>query len=213
MFRYLGGALLLSTSAAAWSLSPTPFVEAHTGTMGTGAAVGMDFGPVRLRTHFSRYDFSDTEVWDGASYETSTRLGGSGILLDYAPWNGRFFLSAGLFLNDVKVEAVSERGDYDVGGQMLNDGRIFGKAVFSERVPWLGFGWRFFHDGKKQGLGGSIDIGAWFNGDADVEIRTDQPAFDAYNRGAIEQEEEHVADDIRNGSVLPVVKLGLMYYF
>lgn len=213
MFRLLGGALLLMASATAWSLSTTPFVEAHTGSMGTGGEVGVDFGPVRLRGHFSRYDFTDTEAWDGARYDTSTRLGGSGVLVDIAPWDGSFFISAGLFINDVKIEAVSERGDYNIGGQTVNDAHIYGEANFSERVPWLGFGWRFFHDGKKQGLGGSLDIGAWFNGEADVEIRTDQPSFDAYNRAAIEQEEENVEEDMRNGEILPVVKLGLMYYF
>lgn len=212
-FRLFCGALLLTASAGAWSLTATPFVEAHTGSMGTGGEVGVDFGPIRVRGHFSRYDFSENDVWSGTRYGVSTRLGGSGVLVDLAPWDGSFFISAGLFINDVRIDAASEQGDFDIGGQTVHDARIFGKAEFSERVPWLGFGWRFFHNGEKRGLGGSVDIGAWFNGEPEVEVWTDQPAFDAHNRRAIEQEEEEIEDDIRNGDILPVIKVGVMYYF
>ena len=69
---------------------------------------------------------------------------------------------------------------------------------------------RFFNGSGNSGLGLSLDLGAYMNGSPNVEIRTDDNAI---SQTDIDQEERNIENDIDEADVLPVVKLGLSWYF
>lgn len=200
-------ALLLLASAPAPAVSP--FIEGHVGALGLGAELGLDFGLFRIRAQSSGYDYDSAETFDGVDYDTTIELGGTGVILDFAPFNGNFFISAGLFENDVNLSANSDVITTTIGGAPYT-GRVFADAKFDRQAPYFGLGWRFLHEPDKSGFGGTLDVGAYLNGDAEVNIETDGTPVP---QSAIEQEEENIKKDITGEEVLPVIKLGLVYYF
>ena len=203
----LASALLVSP--AAWSADV--FVGAHGGLLGLGAEVGVDFGKVRVRGQLNRFDISESNTYDGASYDVSLDLDSTGVLLDFSPFDGKFYVTAGMYNNGIAISGDTAPGIYQVG----NDAsptvrRLFVDVDFDDTAPYAGVGWRFFNGSGNSGLGLSLDLGAYMNGSPNVEIRTDDNAI---SQTDIDQEERNIENDIDEADVLPVVKLGLSWYF
>jgi len=190
----------------------TPFVEVHGGMLGLGAEVGVDFGMVRLRAQTSQYDYDSEQEFDGVDFDTTLELGGTGVLVDFAPFGGSFYVTAGLYQNDVGIKGDGPYNNDDLGGVPFT-GRVFAEADFDDQVPYVGLGWHFFNREGDSGLGLSVDLGAYVNGSADIDVTTDNAAFNATNQAAIDQEEKNIEDDVEEYDTLPVIKLGLSYYF
>lgn len=201
--------LMLASSGL---FAATPFVEGHVGVLGIGAEAGIDFGHIRVRAQTSQYDYDSTSDFDGVDYDTTLDLGGTGILVDIAPFAGSFYLTAGLFSNDTGISGVGTYVADDLGGVPFT-GQVYADADFDDQVPYVGIGWHFFNQEGDSGLGLSLDIGAYVNGSADIEITTDNAAFNTANQANIDQEEKNIESDIAEYDTLPVVKLGLSYYF
>ncbi len=211
MKRLLIAAVFMASSASLQAA--TPFVEAHAGVLGLGAEVGVDFGLVRVRAQTSQYDYDTTQDFDGVDYDTTLELGGTGVLVDLAPFGGSFYVTAGLYENDVGISGSGRYVTGDTVGGVPFVGTVYADAEFDDQVPYVGIGWHLFNGDGDSGLGLSFDIGAYVNGPADIEVTTDNATFNNTNQAAIDQEERNIEEDVEQYDTMPVVKLGVSYYF
>lgn len=212
MKNYLVFVLLTLSSVPA--MSAEFFFGSSGGTLGLGFAAGVDLGKVRLRIQHNDYEFEDTVSFDGEDYEFDLDLASTGLLVDYAPNNGVFYLSAGLYDNNNSITAISEEGlSILIGDAALGAGEnATVKARFDDFSPYVGFGFNFFNN-RKTGFGCNLDIGVYMNGSGDVEVTTTDDTFNATFSDDINQEEENIEDDIEDYELYPVVKLGIDYKF
>ena len=210
MKRWLIMAMLAVAPAA---YSADVFVGGHGGLLGLGAEAGADFGKVRVRGQVNRFDVSESNSYDGASYDVDLDLDTTGVLVDFAPFGGRFFLTAGLYDNGIAISGVSEALSVQVGNSVLVNEKVFIDVAFDDTSPYAGLGWRFFNGGGNSGLGLSLELGAFMNGSPDVNITTSDSAFNQNNQDDIAAEEANIEDDIDQADMLPVAKLGVSWYF
>ena len=211
MKRWLIMALCITGSTGV--SAATPFVEAHAGLLGLGAEAGVDFGLFRVRAQTSQYDYDSKQDFDGVDYDTTLELGGTGVLLDLAPFAGSFYITAGVYQNDVALRGSGQYVLGDTVGGVPFVGTVYANAEFDDQVPYVGIGWHLFNGDGDPGLGLSFDVGAYVNGPADIEVRTDNATFNSLNQTAIDQEEKNIEEDVEKYDTLPVVKLGVSYYF
>jgi len=211
---------LLVLSPAAWSADV--FVGGHAGVLlGYGVEVGVDFDQLTLRGQFSRFDYDDTETEDNVSYETDISLDNRGVLLDIHPFGNNFFLSAGIYDNGNSVDILGTPvaddvlvGDAEFTKQEV--GSLLADTDFGGTSPYAGLGWNFGR--SDAGFALSLEAGALFNGEADVSlISVDglQPGDAGYDdfQEALRREEQDLQDDLDELEIIPVLKLGLRYYF
>lgn len=214
-------AALLVLSPAAWSADV--FVGAHAGALlGYGAEVGVDFDKLTLRGQFSRFDYDDSEIEDNVEYESEIMLDNRGVLLDYHLFGGSFFLSAGIYDNSNSVDVLGSpvADNVLVGDQEFTRaevGSLLADADFGGTSPYVGLGWDFGRG--NDGFALSLEGGALFNGDADVRLVSvnsslapGDPGYDEF-QDALRREEQDLQDELDELEIIPVLKLGLRYYF
>ena len=195
-------AVLLAAPVPA--LAADIFVEGHGGVLlGFGAEAGMDFGMVRARAQFNKYDYSTTENLDNSEYDVTLGLKSTGVLVDVFPFKGAFHITAGLYDNGNTVTADST-GPVDVDGYKASQASV--KADFAGTAEYLGIGWVFGRDNK--GLTGNLELGAMANGGVDVTLTAP-----GATQNQIDQEEKNIENDLNGYDYMPVIKLGIGYYF
>lgn len=184
------------------------FVSGHGGLLlGYGVEGGLDFGTVRVRGQLNRFDYDRTESLDGARYDLTLELDSQGVLVDLRPFSSSgFHITAGLYDNDNAVDATSNE-PVDIGGAMVSGVGV--KTDFSGTASYLGLGWLLGRDNA--GLVGSLELGVIGNGDADVTVTV--PSGAGVSQADIDAEEKALESDLDDYGYLPVIKLGIGYYF
>lgn len=200
-------------SPASWAADV--FVGGHGGLLGLGVEVGLDFGKTRVRAQLNQYDIDETDDYDGIDYDITLDLESFGVLVDYAPFDGAFYLTAGLYDNGTEISGDADVTNAEIGDVVLpGDNTVYTDVGFDGTAPYLGLGWRFMNNGKdKSGLGVSVDLGVYMNGDPDVEVTTSDETFNATFEDDIAKEEQAIEDDLDDVEMLPVAKIGLSWYF
>lgn len=186
------------------------FVGANGGTLGLGLNAGYDFGRIRVRAETNAYDFDETVELDGVDYDFELGLDSTGIIIDFAPFNGAFYLAAGIYENSNDINAVSDASGIIIGGQAVPPGTVVTvDAEFDSTSPYAGIGWNFLNN-SDAGLGINLDVGVYMNGSADIEL-TESTGL--VPEADINEEEQNIEDDIEDYDMLPVIKLGVTYKF
>ncbi|MEC9481737.1 MAG: hypothetical protein UMU75_00235 [Halomonas sp.] len=194
-------------------------VGAGVGTTGYGGSVSYRFHEnLAVSAGYSgfTYDGLDYET-DEADYEGEFDVDAYGLTLDYFPFAGRFFLSAGAVRPDIAMGVVGRPKDgqeYEFNGQTYTSedvGTLKGEVVLGDSIqPYLGLGWRGSHQ-PGFGLYGQVGV---FLTDAKVDLSaTGAAASNEQLQRDLQQEEDDLQEDVDELSIYPVAVVGIEYTF
>ena len=214
----MAGALVALSVPAGAVAADNWSVGAGVGTTGYGGSVSYRFHDnLALSAGYSgfTYDGLDYES-DDADYEGDFDVDVYGLTLDYFPFAGRFFLSAGAVRPDIAMSVVGRPKagqSYEFNGETYTSdevGTLEGDVVLGDSIqPYLGLGWRGSH---KPGFGLFGQVGVFLT-DAEVNLRATGAAADPGLREDLQQEEDDLQDDVDEFSVYPVAVVGIEYTF
>lgn len=197
------------------------------GTLGLGAELTVGLGRQWSgRFGVNGFNYSERREASDIEYDAEAELRTADALLDFHPGGRGFRLTAGAVWNGTKVEGSSlppASGFYDIGGVQVPVnllGTLDAEADFDPFAPYVGIGWGNAV-GANQKVGFSFDVGAIFQGQANVEltpvIAPGSPLNTPIAREAlqilIEREEREMEDDVADYEVYPVVSIGVTYRF
>ena len=219
-FAGLLAGLLCSAGAAQAQVG----VSGDLGTTGVGAHLVYGFTPTlngRLGVNYFQHDF--TKRSGQITYDLDGKLQTVDALLDWYPRaGGAFRLTAGVFYNDTRFDAVASPdglGTFRLNGRPYNAadvGLLVGKVDFRKAAPYIGIGWGNAL-GAERGWSFGGDLGAFYQGKARVSLRSVNCTVqsDLCNRLAsdVAVEEARLADDASDYKVYPVLRASLSYRF
>ena len=150
-------ALCLSSLAPVYAASPWS-VGAGVSTLGAGLMVGREVVPGRLRVEASIQGGDLDHGYDsgGGHTDGSVHLRSALLRADYAPFGGRFFVSAGVLYNATRIDLqqTASSGGYVVNGHTYSTqalSSVQGQGRYARWDPYLGVGWR----------GAALESSAW----------------------------------------------------
>lgn len=220
----VAGVVLVSVATSSAANTQTAFesrvsVGAVAGMTGFGADVSWRFHKNIALT--GRYtdglSFGTDFDEDSVNYDTDFDLKASSVKLDYYPFGGRFFLSAGIMMPDISasVEGTPQAGGvYEFNNQSYSAaeiGSVVGSATLTDGTqPYVGIGWRSSH---KAGFSTFSELGLVAT-DVSVSLRTTRnfEAIDPRLEEDLRAEEQSLKDDI-DLPVFPVAVFGIAYTF
>lgn len=212
--------LMATTQVNADAFEKRVSVGAVAGTTGFGGDISWRFHPNLALT--GRYtdgldidaDFDD----DGVDYEADFGMKASSLKVDYFPFGGRFFLSAGAMMPDIDANVTGSPQDgvtYELNGvdySVAQIGSVVGTATLTDSTqPYVGMGWRSSHE---SGFGFFSEFGVVAT-NVDVSLRTTNgfENIDPSLHDDIRAEEASLKDDIDKLPVFPVALIGVSYTF
>jgi hypothetical protein len=106
---------------------------------------------------------NDTDI----AYDVKADGGIHRLNVDYHPFGGTFFLSAGYAFNDFKLKANGSKTNPTVGDTPINGTVTINGTLDWDSAPMLSLGWGH---SPAQGWGAMVEIGAIFTGAPDVSL-------------------------------------------
>mgnify|MGYP003674770280 FL=1 len=195
-------------------------VGAIAGTTGIGADVSWRFHKNLALT--GRYtdglDFDTDFEEDGVDYDAEFGMKAASLKMDYFPFGGRFFISAGAMMPDIEANVTGTPQDgttYELNGTNYSAaqiGSVVGTATVADSTqPYLGMGWRSSHE---TGFGFFSEFGVVAT-NVDVSLSTTNgfENLDPTLQEDIRAEEASLKDDIDKLPVFPVALIGISYTF
>ncbi|MFD2189686.1 hypothetical protein [Pistricoccus aurantiacus] len=194
-------------------------VSALAGTTGVGADVSW-----RFHEHLAlSAQYAGGLSWNGdldtdeADYEGDLNIAAGALKLDYYPFAGRFYVTAGIMLPDIQADIegyAKEEQSFEFNDQTYSAsevGVLHGKLTVADGVqPYLGLGWRASH---RSGFGFFSELGVMAT-DAEVSLRASGPAADNPRfQDDLRKEERKLKDDVEEVAIYPVAVLGISYTF
>ena len=151
---------------------------------------------------------SDTEV----DYDVKADGGIYRLSMDYHPFSGTFFMSAGYAFNDFKLKTNGTgTGTTTVGNTDFTGTVDINGALEWDSAPMLSLGWG--HSPSK-GWGAMVEMGAIFTGAPDVSLSgTLNDSSDATLNTALKDEETKLKNDVGDFDFLPILQAGVTYRF
>lgn len=230
----LAGTVLM---AAEPMIAPTPVpVEPTTNTsdpIDIGVTVGllgvglniseMVTDNIAIRGNINGFSYSDDWTPEEATYNGDLKLFTVGVLADYYPMDGSSFkLTGGVFYNGNKIDGTATPGlleQIDIGDNTYTGaqiGTLNAGADFSKVAPYIGIG--FGNKSSNSGWGMSLDIGAMYQGAANVYANANiNPLLPESTkqqiRNDIEKERKDIEDSVEKYTWYPVVMIGITYSF
>ena len=214
-------ALCIFGSVQAYAQDQRVTLGAVAGTTGIGADLAWRFHD-RLGISARYTDgvkWSDDYRTDYIDYDGDVNFAASKLTLDYYPFAGGFFLSAGLMLPDIEADVVGTPRALQLNGQELpvdQLGTLHGTATIADGVqPYVGMGWRKSH---RSGFGVFAEVGV-IPTDVEVSLSTSEGYENGNNpasaqlRQWIREEERELKDEAEKWPVYPVATLGVTYTF
>lgn len=189
------------------------------GLPGPGLGIGLPVAPgLSLRADIAGTDrISRTVTEDGITYEGTGKATRLGLFADWFPLAGRFRLTGGLTVNDMRLDlSASGAGRVlQIGGNAYTlgaDDRYEVRGEFPSTTPYLGLGWGH-HGSGGPGWGFIADVGVSLGkpkltGQASGPWAS-QPGLQA----DIDRETQTLRDTVANIRVIPQISLGVNYRF
>jgi hypothetical protein len=218
----LAGVAVLATTAQvnADVFEKRVSVGAIAGTTGVGADVSWRFHKNMALT--GRYtdglDFDTDFEEDGVDYDAEFGMKAASLKVDYFPFGGRFFISAGAMVPDIEANVTGTPQDgttYELNGTNYSAtqiGSVVGTATVADSTqPYVGMGWRSSHE---TGFGFFSEFGVVAT-NVDVSLSTTNgfENLDPTLQEDIRAEEASLKDDIDKLPVFPVALIGISYTF
>lgn len=177
-----------------------------------------------LRLALAGWDQDVDVTTDDVRYEGTLELRHALALLDWHPANGAFRLTAGVALNEDRLEATAplrellarEVPELPSG---LELGTLRGEAEGERLAPYLGFGWGA-PPGGDGGWSAGLDLGVILLGSPEVSLELDTPlpidsvpGLRELIDAAIAEEEADLEEEIGDYDLLPVISFSVGYRF
>lgn len=161
--------------------------------------------------------------WDGdyesddVNYDGDLDIAAGALKLDYYPFAGRFYLSAGVMLPNMEADIrghAREGASFELNGQEYSAseiGTLNGKLTIADSVqPYLGLGWRSSH---RSGFGFFSELGVMAT-DVEVSLSASGAAAESDQlQSDLREEERQLQDDAEELSVYPIAVFGVSYTF
>lgn len=198
------------------------------GTLGVGADLSIPItDSLNVRFNVNGFSYSDNGTEEDIEYDGTVQLLTVGALLDYYPFEtSTFRLSAGAYYNgnETEADAIPTAGEYEINNvtyQADEIGSLNGAADFDGFAPYLGFGW----GGRSTdpGWGVTLDIGAIYHGEANVQAEVTRgagipndaigDALFAEIEDNLESDRQTIEEDISEFKFYPVIMVGATYTF
>lgn len=200
------------------------------GTLGLGLDLSIPVNEsFNVRFNVSGLNYSKEDSEEDIDYDASIDLLTVGLLLDYYPMvESQFRLTAGAYYNGngFDAEAIPTAGTYEINDviyQADDIGSLTAETVLNKVAPYVGIGWG--NKGSEAGWGFSIDVGAMYHGEAELEasvtrgvgIPTDGGGpndilFDQI-QDDVETERQSAEDDMSDFRWYPIIMVGVTYTF
>jgi hypothetical protein len=182
--------------------------------IGLGTPVGQG---LTLRADIGGLDKIERNVSrSGIDWKAEGKLTRIGLFGDWYPTGGRFRLTAGLTINDMKADlsATGEGRSVNIGGTTYTlgaDDRVDARIEMPATSPYIGIGWG--HHAQGTGFGFIADVGVGF-GRPKVTTRVSGPlATQPTIQADLDRELAELRDTVRSIRVVPQVTLGVNYRF
>lgn len=200
-------ALLLSGLSAS-AHAATADIDVHLSTLGYGAEVSVpvsDNLAARVGLNqFSKSITTSTATTVGGvpttiSYTGNLKLSTTELLVDWHPFGGITHLTAGLMLNNNKIEVV--------GSEPTTGGTVNGAVTFNKTAPYLGFGWS--GRASQSGFSFKSDFGILFQGSPVATLTSNNATLNAQ----LVTEQANLNSKLSNYKNYPVISIGIGYAF
>jgi hypothetical protein len=213
-------AALLSTAVNAQAFDQRVTVSGIAGTTGLGGDIAWRFHE-RLGVsaqYAGGLDWDGDYESDDLFYDGDVSLSAGALKVDFHPFAGRFYLTAGAMLPDMDANVrgrANGNQTIDVGGETYNSddvGEVRGTLTLADGVrPYAGLGWRSSH---RTGLGFYSEFGVMAtNVDVSLSSSENFEDRDPEFRDALRREERDLKNDADKLSVFPVALIGISYTF
>ncbi|HXF44711.1 MAG TPA: hypothetical protein VNK91_01175 [Burkholderiaceae bacterium] len=220
--RLLALAALSSLAVLGASSAPAQSLSARGGTTGFGAELGAGLTPflgVRGSYAAGSYDYDTTK--SDIRYDAKLKPSVGLLTLDVHPFAGSFRLSAGLGLNNTKVDgrADTTSGTITINGQTYNTsdvGTVEGSVRFERTAPYIGIGWGAAA-APGRGLYFTSDLGVIFSRATGSVSGTCAPSLNplvcAQLQSDLQAEAQKFKQEVEKVKYYPVVTIGVGYRF
>lgn len=215
----------LVLSAIIGSALAMPSIASANSAEGVGVAVnyGLISGPALELTYpindllqvrgalSSGMGLSETGSGSEISYDVKADGGIHRLSMDYHPFAGTFFMSAGYAFNDFKLKTHGTGTNVKVGNADINGNVVIDGSLEWDSAPMLSLGWGH---SPAEGWGAMFEVGAIFTGAGDVSLSgTLNGAQNADFNAALKDEEAILQNDVGDYDFLPILQAGITYRF
>ncbi|MFY0989097.1 hypothetical protein [Halomonas sp. C05BenzN] len=211
-------AILLSATADARAFDDRVTLGAIAGTTGLGADISW-----RFHDRFGvSAQYAGGLDWDGdhdtddVTYDGDLSLSAGALKLDFYPFAGRFYLTAGAMLPDMEANVTGrpkDGGTYTFNGREYDAeevGALHGKLTIADGVrPYAGLGWRSSH---RSGFGFFSEFGVMATS-IDVSLRASNEGVNSTFQEDLRREEQRLKDEADELPFYPVAMVGISYTF
>lgn len=213
-------ALLLALPALAASAAGSGLeVYGLFGLPGPGVGIGVPVGSgLSLRADIAGTDgISRSLTEDGITYDAAGKATRLGFFADWFPWAGRFRLTGGLTINDMRLDLNASGAGrvLQIGSNTYTlgaDDRYEVRGEFPSTTPYLGLGWGH-HASGGPGWGFVADVGVSL-GKPKVTGRASGPwSTQPGLQADIDRETQTLRDTVANIRAIPQITLGVNYRF
>jgi hypothetical protein len=194
------------------------------GGLGVGIGYGLLAGPtLELNYPINNYlvargsvssgmNLSETATTDDLKYQVKADGGIHRLALNYHPFQGSFFLSAGYAINQFELTANARESDVTIDDQPFTGNVAVNGKLKWDNAPTLSLGWGH---SPKQGWGAMLEVGAIFTGAAKVNLNgtISDPGQQQALNDALKNEERKLKDDVAKLDFLPILQLAVTYRF
>lgn len=173
---------------------------------------------LNVRAGLSGFKYSYTGTEDDIKYDLDLGLLTASGLVDWHMLRGGFRLTGGFMLNKNKLDAVAVPSQsYKIGDGDYSAGEITsltGRIDFNDIAAYLGLGWGNAV-GKDKKLGFAVDVGAVFQGSANVKLDANSTGLADALQGELNanlrKEEANMQEDLKPFKYYPEISIGLTY--
>ena len=163
-------------------------------------------------------------TWDGdydtdeVAYDGDLDISAGALKLDFHPFGGRFYVTAGAMLPDMEANVrgtAKENQTFDFEGNTYTAddlGALQGTLTIADSVqPYAGLGWRSSHT---EGFGFFSEFGVMAV-DIDVSLSSTENLEDLNDRfrDDLRREEQRLEDDADELPFYPIAMVGISYTF
>ncbi len=155
---------------------------------------------------------SETGSGSEIAYDVTADGGVHRLSMDYHPFAGTFFMSAGYAFNDFKLKTHGTgTGSVDVGNDTFNGDVVIDGSLEWDSAPMLSLGWGH---SPAEGWGAMFEVGAIFTGTGDIALSgTLNGARNSQLDAALVDEQAKLQKDVGDYDFLPILQAGVTYRF
>jgi hypothetical protein len=172
----------------------------------------------QLRGGYNFFEYGVDDTWDDIAYDGDLDLSTFGAFIDFRPFGGSFFLSAGAFIGDKTLDmTATPTTDVEIGGETFTPeqaGTLNMLGELEETAPFLGLGWDTTFQGSGP-WGFKFLLGVMQTGSPEVTltssggILSNDPDF----QEELANEEANLEADVEDYEYYPVIQAGVTFAF